>query len=81
VLYSFTAAAGQVLTIMTYGGTGDVSLYVSLGQAPTTTAFDAKSTRTGNSETVRITAPKAGIYYIRLLGNPSYSNVSVVARQ
>ncbi|KRG45548.1 protease [Stenotrophomonas panacihumi] len=80
-LFSFTAAAGQVLTIMTYGGSGDVSLYVSLGEAPTTTAFDAKSTRTGNSETVRITAPSAGTYYIRLLGNPSYTNVSVVARQ
>ncbi|MDG2525676.1 S8 family serine peptidase [Stenotrophomonas sp. HITSZ_GD] len=80
-LFSFQASAGQVLSVLTYGGSGDVSLYVSLGKEPTTTSFDAKSTRTGNSETVRITAPKAGIYYIRLLGNPSYTNVSVVARQ
>src|SRR5690606_29157599 len=35
VLYSFEAEAGSVLSIMTYGGTGDVSVYVSLGEEPT----------------------------------------------
>lgn len=80
-LYSFQASAGQVLTIMTYGGSGNVSLYVSHEAAPTTTSFEAKSTRAGNSETVRITAPQAGTYYVLLTGAPSYSNVTVVARQ
>jgi serine protease len=80
-LYSFEASAGQVLSIMTYGGTGDVSLYVSLGEEPTATDHDAKSTRPGNSETVRFTAPVAGTYYIKLVGASAYSGVSLVARQ
>ncbi len=81
VLYSFEAQAGAVLSFMTYGGTGDVSMHVRLGQAPTDAAFDAKSTRAGNSETVRFTAPQAGTYFIRLTSPSSYTNVSLVARQ
>ena len=78
-LYSFEAVAGKTLTIMTYGGSGDVSLHVKRGAEPTTTDFDAKSTRAGNSETVRITAPTTGTYYIKLSG--TYAGLSVVARQ
>ncbi len=80
-LYSFEAEAGKVLTFMTYGGTGDVSLYVSHDKEPTATSSDAHSTRAGNSETVRFTTPKAGTYYIKLVGAASYSGVSLVARQ
>ncbi len=80
-LYSFQAEAGKVLTFMTYGGTGDVSLYVSHENAPTSTSSDAHSTRAGNSETVRFTTPKAGTYYVKLVGAASYAGVSLVARQ
>ena len=78
-LYSFTAEAGKVLTIMTNGGTGNVSLYVKRGDVPTASSHDAFSTRAGNSETVRFTAPAAGTYYILLSG--TYSGVSITARQ
>lgn len=80
-LYSFEAAAGSVLTFMTLGGSGNVSLYVSFDEEPTTTDFEFKSTRPGNSETVRITAPQAGTYYIKLVGAGAYSGVTLVARQ
>ena len=80
-LYSFEAQAGAVLSIMAYGGSGDVSLYVGVGSEPTTTEYDAKSTRPGNSETVRFTAPQAGTYFIKLVGTGAYSGVSLVARQ
>lgn len=80
-LYSFEAAAGSVLTFMTLGGTGNVSLYVSFDEEPTTTVSDFKSTRAGNSETVRINAPQAGTYYIKLVGAGAYSGVTLVARQ
>jgi serine protease len=80
-LYSFQAQAGAVLSILTYGGTGNVSLYVRLGEEPSSTVFDAKSARAGNSETVRFTAPAAGTYYIKLVGASAYSGVSLVARQ
>lgn len=78
-LYSFEAEAGSVLSIMTYGGTGDVAVYVSLGEEPTTDSHDSWSSRRGNSETVRFTAPEAGTYYIKLTG--TYSGLTLVARQ
>ncbi|MET1162713.1 MAG: PPC domain-containing protein, partial [Pseudoxanthomonas sp.] len=62
-------------------GTGDVSLYVSYGTEPTTTVHGFKSTRAGNSETVRIAAPQAGTYYIKLVGAAAYNGVTLVARQ
>ncbi|MEE5089226.1 S8 family peptidase [Xanthomonas euvesicatoria] len=80
-LYSFEAKAGAVLSFMTYGGTGDVSMYVSFEAEPSATSYDAKSTRPGNSETVRFTAPKAGTYYIKLVGAASYAKLTLVARQ
>lgn len=80
-LYSFEAAAGSVLSIMTLGGSGNVGLYVSFDEEPSTTAYDYKSTRPGNSETVRITAPQAGTYYIKVVGDGAYSGVTLVARQ
>ncbi|MFC7519418.1 S8 family peptidase [Xanthomonas populi] len=80
-LYSFEAKAGAVLSFMTYGGTGDVSVYVSFDAEPTATSYDAKSTRPGNSETVRFTAPKAGAYYIKLVGAKDYAKLKLIARQ
>lgn len=81
VLYSFQAEAGKVLTFMSYGGSGNVSLYASFDKEPSASAADASSTRPGNSETIRFTAPKAGTYYVKLVGAGSFSGVSLVARQ
>ncbi|CTP91611.1 extracellular serine protease [Xanthomonas translucens pv. arrhenatheri LMG 727] len=81
VLYSFEAEAGAVLSFLTYGGSGNVSLYVSFDKEPSTTNYDARSARPGNNETVRFTAPQAGTYYVKLVGTSSYSGVSLVARQ
>ncbi len=80
-LYSFEAAAGKTVSFLTYGGSGNVSLYVSAGEEPTATDFDAKSSRPGNSETVRFTAPVAGTYYIKLVGESAFSGVSIQAVQ
>ena len=58
-----------------------MSVYVRYEAVPSSTAFDAKSTRAGNSETVRFNSPQAGTYYVTLVGASSYSGVSLVARQ
>ncbi|MGH8053046.1 MAG: S8 family serine peptidase [Stenotrophomonas sp.] len=97
VLYSFQAEAGKVLSFMTYGGTGEVFMYVGHEREPTSTDYDARSSRSKTtSQTVRFTAPKAGTYYIKLIGpkvqplfppigNPppknAYTGVNLVARQ
>jgi serine protease len=80
-LYSFEAVAGKTLSFITLGGSGNLSLYVSVDEAPTSTSYDAKSTRAGNNETVRFTAPKAGTYYIKVVGTGAYANATLTARQ
>ena len=81
VLYSFEAAAGKQLSVITYGGTGNVSVYLAKGREPSATDNDARSTRPGTSETVRVTAPTAGTYYIKVVGEAAYSGVSILATQ
>ena len=68
------------LSITTTGGSGDVNVLVSLDEEPTLADAGYRSVRPGNNETVRINAPAAGTYYIKLVGNRAYSNVRLVAR-
>ncbi|KPN21268.1 hypothetical protein AO715_16115 [Xanthomonas sp. Mitacek01] len=80
-LYSIEVPAGVSgpLSITTTGGSGDVSLHVSLGEAPADSGT-WNSSRPGNAETIRINAPAAGTYYIKLKGVRAYSNVTLQAR-
>jgi len=79
-LYSIVVPSGAgPLTITTSGGSGDVSLHASLDEAPGATGT-WNSSRPGNSETIRINAPAAGTYYIKLAGVRAYSNVTLQAR-
>ncbi|TAA10049.1 protease [Pseudoxanthomonas winnipegensis] len=80
-LYSFEAVAGKTLSFITLGGTGNLSLYASFDKAPTSSDFDAKSTRAGNNETVRFTAPKSGTYYLKVVGTGAYAGATLSARQ
>ncbi|MGO3128396.1 MAG: S8 family serine peptidase [Luteimonas sp.] len=79
-LYSIEVPAGinGPLSITTSGGSGNAALYVSFDAEPSAGAADFSSNRPGNAETVRINAPQAGVYYIKLSG--SYNNVSLQAR-
>ena len=81
-LYAIEVPEGVtgLLNITTHGGSGNVSLYVSLDEEPQADASDWSSTRPGNNETVRIRNPAAGVYYIKLVGERAYSNVTVQAR-
>jgi serine protease len=40
-LYSFEAVAGKQLSVITYGGTGNVSVYIAQGREPSATDNDA----------------------------------------
>lgn len=81
-LYSITVPEGVTgpLSVLTYGGSGDVSVYVSFEAEPTTEEYDARSVRPGTNETVRINPAQAGTYYIKLVGVRAYSNVTLQAR-
>jgi len=67
------------LSFRTYAGSGNVSLYVSLDEVPTTTAYDWRSTRPGNNETIVIADPEPGTYYVLVRGVAAYSGVRLVA--
>ncbi|WP_295965473.1 pre-peptidase C-terminal domain-containing protein [uncultured Xanthomonas sp.] len=68
------------LRVLSYGGTGNVSLYMKRGKIPTVTDHDMFSTRPGNNETLNLAVPVAGTYYIRLRGESAYTRVSLQAR-
>jgi serine protease len=80
-MYSFEAEAGKPLTLLTFGGLGDVTMYVSFGTFPGPASFQHRSMRSGNSETIRLAAPQTGTYYINIVGTRSYSGVTISARQ
>ncbi|MGV8941131.1 MAG: PPC domain-containing protein [Lysobacter sp.] len=80
-LYSIEVPAGaKRLNVMSYGGTGNVGMYVSAGEAPSVQSYDYKSVRPGNTETVRANKPVATTYYILLVGDGAFSGVSLQAR-
>lgn len=81
-VYSIEVPAGsKTLNVRTFGGAGDVSLFVKADSAPAYDGGDAdfKSVKPGNSEAVIVAQPKATTYYIRVYGVQAFSNVSVLA--
>jgi hypothetical protein len=78
--YKIDVPAGQgELQISISGGTGDCDLYVRFDLPPTYSGYDYRPLRFGNEETVTITDPAAGSWYIMLRGRNAYSGVTLVA--
>ncbi len=67
------------LQISLSGGTGDADLYVRFGTQPTTSSYDCRPYRSGNSETCSFSAPRAGTYFIMIRGYSAYSGVTLRA--
>ncbi|MEO7066132.1 MAG: PA domain-containing protein [Rhodanobacter sp.] len=79
-VYTLVVPAGALaLSLRSLGGTGDVSMYVKVGSAATPTTYTWKSVhpRT-NSETVSISRPAAGTYYVTIVGETDYTGVTVL---
>ncbi|UHQ19195.1 S8 family serine peptidase [Lysobacter sp. KIS68-7] len=77
--YKIVVPAGRTsINLRTYGGTGDVSLYVARDRVPTVASYDRKSVKAGNSETVVITNPPAGTYYLTVVGEVAFGNLTVM---
>jgi len=70
-------ASHLVVTIT--GGTGDADLYVRYGAQPTAGAYDYCPSLGGNNETVTITNPTSGNWYISLYAHNAYSGVTLTA--
>lgn len=65
------------LVIKTYGGAGDVDLYVKRNQQVSVSNYDIRSWLIGNTETIIINNPSSGTYYICLYGYRDYSGVTL----
>ena len=80
VVYYIEVPPGQeILDIRTWGGTGDVSLYVRQGAIPTIFDHDDSSGGFGTEQEISINYPAAGTWYILLYGYQSYFDVSLKA--
>ncbi len=79
-IYTLDVAPGASdLRVVTSGGTGDSDLYVKYGSVPTVYSRDCESTGTGTQESCTIPEPRAGTYYVRMLGHTAYSGVNLTA--
>jgi len=78
--YTFTLPAGATnLTVNLSGGSGDADLYLRRGSAPTTSTYDCRPYKDGNTEACSIPAPGSGKWYVKVSGYAAASGVSLVA--
>lgn len=78
--YTVDIPAGMgSLTVAMSGGTGDADLYVRQSGQPTTSSYDCRPYKNGNSETCNFNNPTAGTWYISIYGYSAYSGVDLVA--
>ncbi|QSX41897.1 M9 family metallopeptidase [Shewanella cyperi] len=62
------------------GGTGNADLYVAAGRYPSRSDYDARSTQSGNNETVFINAPATGgYYYVSLFTDSGFADMTLLA--
>jgi hypothetical protein len=78
--YKITVPSGQsTLNIRIAGGTGDCDLYVRRGAQPTTSSYDYRSWLAGNNETVSVSTPASGDWFVMLNGYAAYAGVTLTA--
>jgi vibriolysin len=76
--YKLTVPASQTsLKFTMSGGTGDADMYVKRGAMPTSTTYDYRPYLSGNNESVSVTNPVAGDWYVGLYAYSTFSGVSL----
>ena len=74
-----TPADVKTISITMSGGTGDADLYTKFGSKPTTSSYDCRPYKSGNSETCSYSAGKEGTYHVLVRGYSAYSGVQLIA--
>jgi leucyl aminopeptidase len=78
VHYTQAVDAGYAsFTVTMSGGTGDADLYVRKGAESTSSTYDCRPYKNGNSETCTLTSPPAGTIYIDVKGYTTASGVTL----
>jgi len=79
VVYELDVPVGTTsLNLRTLGGSGNVSLYASAGVVPGVADAQYRSARPGNAEAIVVSRPAAGTWYLRVVGETPYRDVSVL---
>ena len=77
--YTVTVPAGMSsLTVNASGGSGDADLYVRRGAQPTTTTYDCRPYKNGNTESCAINNPQAAVWHISLRAYSTFSGLTLV---
>lgn len=78
--YTLNVPSGATnLRVETYGGSGDSDMYLRIGSEPTTSQYDCRPYRAGNSEACVAASATPGVYYVRLRAYQSFSGVTLKA--
>ncbi|MCO7223877.1 pre-peptidase C-terminal domain-containing protein [Pleionea sp. CnH1-48] len=77
--YIDVPAGASNLTFDTSGGSGDADLYVRFGAEPTTSQYDCRPYRWGNTENCSFSTAQEGRYYVMLRAYSTFDNVQLVA--
>ncbi|MEE4245424.1 MAG: S8 family serine peptidase, partial [Kangiellaceae bacterium] len=78
LFYTMEVPAGATdLSFVMAGGSGDADLYVRFGSKPTTSAYDCRPYRNGNTETCDISNVQAGTYHVMVRAYSSFSGVNL----
>lgn len=72
-------AGANRLNFQISGGLGDADLYVRLGSAPTTRAYDCRPYINGSNENCPINNAQPGTYHVMLRAYADFSGVSLLA--
>jgi hypothetical protein len=77
-IYKITVPSGQTkLEIKTSGGTGDADLYAKRSSIPTTSSYDYRSYGSGNTESVTVSTPSSGDWFIKVRAYSTYSGLTL----
>lgn len=76
--YTVAVPAGMsTLTVDIAGGSGDADLYVKRGSQPTTSSYDCRPYKTGNTESCSFNNPQADTWYISIYGYSAVSGLNL----
>ncbi len=78
VYYTIEVPANMAtLDINTFGGSGDADLYIRQGSQPTTSSYDCRPYKTGNTEACSFTNPVAGTWHIGIRAYQAFSGLTL----
>ncbi|ATB27181.1 M4 family metallopeptidase [Melittangium boletus] len=78
--YTLEVPQGRTrLVINMSGGTGDADMFVKADAAPSTSSYDCRPYKSGNTESCSFTNPQAGTWYVMINAYSGYTGVTLKA--